>query len=226
MRAVIEILGLDERKLASMIESTLLEPRAQRSAYVKLAEEAREYGFRCIVVPPLMVGLFREVRVCSVAGFPWGLSSLRIKLMEVEEAMAAGASEIDLVPNLSEPSEEEICAVADAVKRYGGVLKVITEAPLLSDEELERLTELAKRCGAQYVKTSTGVYSKGGDPVTVHRLASFAAPRGLRVKASGGIRSVSDALLAIAAGASIIGTSSAGAILRELRRLIGESARG
>ena len=101
-------------------------------------------------------------------------------------------------------------------------MKVIVEAPLLGDDELKIIVEASGRAGADYVKTSTGVYSKGGDPYTVMRLHSLAEPLGLKVKAAGGIRTGVDALLAIAAGASRIGTSSGPRVVESYRRLLGE----
>ncbi|MCX8196620.1 MAG: deoxyribose-phosphate aldolase [Acidilobaceae archaeon] len=230
-------LFVSERELASIIESTLLDPRAARRAYEELVKEAAALGFRCALVSPAALPyaspLAQElgVRLCSVVGFPSGLHSTRLKLAEAEEALAAGATSIDLVPNFSllsgalEELEAEICAVSQLAK--GVELKVIVEAPLLSQEELEHLAMAAARCRASYLKTSTGVYSKGGDAETVLRTYRVASRHGLGVKAAGGIRGFPEAALAFLAGASIIGSSSAGRILSDylsLKRGEGEGS--
>jgi deoxyribose-phosphate aldolase len=188
-----------------------------------LVEEAAREGYACVVATPLHVaevsGLARRlgVRLCAVIGFPLGSQPLEAKLAEVKLSVDAGAEELDLVPALwrgPESVAEEVRAVVEAAG--GARVKVILEAPLWGDGDLERLVDAAARGGAWMVKTSTGVYTKGGDPYTVARLARAARPRGLGVKASGGIRTAVDALLAVGAGASRIGTSSAKKILETL----------
>ncbi|MEM1872999.1 MAG: deoxyribose-phosphate aldolase [Acidilobaceae archaeon] len=214
------------RELSSMIESTLLDPVARLESYFRLVDEASAYGFYCVVVPSSIVGLVsgyaaeRGVRLCGVAGFPGGFAPLKSKLAEVEELASRGVAEVDIVPNfallksgLLSELESELSTLVDAALAGGASSKVIVEAPLLSDSELEALVDVARRCRARFVKTSTGVYSKGGDPLTVRRVYELASPRGLLVKASGGIRTFFDALLALSAGASRIGTSTAGLVV-------------
>jgi len=215
--------------LAARIDSTLLSPTAAAEDYLALVREAADYGFRAVVVPSSAVALVaREaerlgVAVAAVAGFPLGAVPLRAKLAEVEDAVAAGAAEVDLVPWLSQPPEHvrgEVARVVEAARAGGAKVKVILEVPLIGDDRLEGLVEAVAAAGAEFAKTSTGVYSKGGDPATVYRLASAAKPRGLKVKAAGGIRTAVDALLAIAAGADVIGTSSARRVVESFARLV------
>ncbi|MEM0366831.1 MAG: deoxyribose-phosphate aldolase [Acidilobaceae archaeon] len=217
---------IDLKSLASVIESTLLDPTASLDSYYRLIDEASRFNFYCTVVPSSVVrfirgyALDRSVRLCSVVGFPGGFTPTKSKVIEVEDSVSNGVVEVDIVPNLVllksrllEDLEYELSRLIDAASSGGAISKVIVEAPLISDSELEILVELSSKCKARFVKTSTGVYSKGGDPLTVYRVYKLASPRGLLVKASGGIRTFFDALLALAAGASRIGSSSAGLII-------------
>ncbi len=225
-RALSEVSGRDE--LAARLDSTLLSPTASSEDYVALVREAAEMGFRAAVVPSAAVPLVaREaerlgVRLAAVVGFPLGAVPLEAKLVELELALESGASEVDLVPWVAASRErlsEEIARVVSAAKRRGAEVKVIVEAPLVGDNRLRDLVEASASAGAGFVKTSTGVYSKGGDPATVARLARLAKPLGLKVKAAGGVRTAVDALLAIGAGADVIGTSSARRVVETFDRL-------
>jgi len=211
--------------LASLIDATLLSPSASVEEVRRLVEEAADEGYACVVTTPLHL---REVaseagrlgvRLCSVIGFPLGSHPLDAKLAEAKEALESGAEELDVVPALWKDAdyvESEVARIVELARSYGAKVKVILEAPLQGDEKLRRLVEASRRAGAWMVKTSTGVYSKGGDPLTVSRLAALAKPAGLGVKASGGIRTALDALLAIGAGADRVGTSSARKVLDTL----------
>ena len=213
------------KDLASMIDATILSPSATEREVMKLVEEAAGEGYACIVTTPLhLSSVSREaerlgVKLCSVIGFPLGSHPLEAKLAEARLAVESGASELDLVPALWRGVwyvEEEVKAVVEVAGEAGARVKVIVEAPLWDDEKLRGFVEAAARAGAWMVKTSTGVYTKGGDPYTGSRLYSMAEPYGLQVKASGGIRTGLDALLAVGAGASRIGTSTPGRVLATL----------
>jgi deoxyribose-phosphate aldolase len=221
-------LGLTRGRMASLIDATILSPTATLDDARRLIREVEIHGFYCAMLPPaLALRIAAEagrvgVRVCSVAGFPYGYSPAEAKALEVRSLAEAGVEEVDVVLNLTAvrsgewgEAERELGLVAEAAHSAGARVKVIVEAPLLSDEELERVADIAGSVGVDYLKTSTGVISKGGDPRTVARLARAAAPRGIPVKAAGGIRGWLDAVAAIAAGASRIGSSSYMAILRE-----------
>ena len=211
--------------VASMIDATILSPTATESDVERLVEEAANEGYACVVTTPLhVVSVARRaeglgVNLCSVVGFPLGSHPLEAKLAEARAALEAGASELDLVPALWRGVgyvEEEVKAVVEVAREAGARVKVIVEAQLWDDERLRGLVEAAARAGAWMVKTSTGVYTKGGDPYTVSRLYRVAEPYGLHVKASGGIRTGLDALLAVGAGASRVGTSTPGKVLATL----------
>lgn len=209
-----------------MIDATLLNPITSPREAIKLVRETSEHSFWCAMLPPTLIPEVRReamelgVRLCSVAGFPSGMHPLRAKLAEVEELASMGVEEVDIVPLLA--GGEDLGELVDRAKAGGiRLVKVIVEAPLQDDRGLKALVEAAHRAGAEYVKTSTGVYSKGGDYYTVKRLTMLARPRGLLVKAAGGIRDGLGALLAVAAGASRIGTSSPVRVLSSFRELVG-----
>ncbi|MEB3773539.1 MAG: 2-deoxyribose-5-phosphate aldolase [Desulfurococcales archaeon] len=214
--------GISGRELARSIDATQLKPAMTLGDAERLVEDVYKYGFHCAMLPPAWIRSVRSmsrdmgVRLCSVSGFPSGGHPLNVKALEIEYLASMDVEEVDIVPLFGGDIEEELGELVDRA-RSGGIriVKVILEAPLHGDESLARMVEAAARAGADFVKTSTGVYSKGGDPHTVYRLYRIASKYGLKVKAAGGIRDRIQAVLALAAGASRIGTSSYREVLRE-----------
>ncbi len=221
-------------KLASIIDHTLLSPSAGLEDALRVIDEASKHGFYCAMLHPYhIIRVHREaggagVRLCSVVGFPGGFHPPDAKLAELAW-VAEYVEEVDVVANISAAVagdlalvEQELAAIVeDARERGVKIVKVIVEAPLVDDNTLGLLVAAAAKAGADYVKTSTGVYSKGGDVYTVLRLASHAKRHGLKVKAAGGIRTGIDALLAVASGAHRIGTSRGPQVIESFARLIG-----
>lgn len=201
-----------------LIDHTLLKQDATPEQIKKLCLEAREFDFMSVCVNPCYVPLAAsllkgsDVKVCTVVGFPLGMNLTETKVEEAVLAVKEGASEVDMVINIGmlkahedDYVENEIRAIKKAI---GGVLlKVIIETCLLTDEEKVRACLLAKKAGADYVKTSTG-FSTGG--ATVHDIALMRKTVGpeMGVKASGGVKTHEDLLAMVEAGASRIGTSN------------------
>ena len=219
-------LSLTREELASYIDHTLLKPEASREQIRAVCEEAKQYHFASVCVNPCWVPLIAEelkgsgVSVCCVIGFPLGASLSSVKAFEAREAVAAGAQEIDMVINIGavksggwELVREDIAAVNAA--KGTAKLKVIIETCLLTDEEKVRVCQIAKEAGADFVKTSTG-FSTGG--ATVHDVELMRKTVGpeIGVKASGGIRTLADALAMIEAGASRLGASAGVKIIEAL----------
>lgn len=217
--------------LASMIDHTLLKPHADYKLLEKYIEDARKYGFAVLMLPPSLLLKAREisgntVRLATVVGFPLGNTFAGTKVLETRLAAQAGASEVDMVMNINFFKSGDYMRVLDDMKhvmhearRNGiGVVKVIIETGLLSDDEKIKATELVVESGADYVKTSTGFLAGGA---TVHDVALLyrVAKGRVKVKAAGGIRHALDALAMIAAGASRIGTSTGDKIMEEYIRL-------
>lgn len=219
-------LSLTREELASYIDHTLLKPEASREQIRAVCEEAKQYHFASVCVNPCWVPLIAEelkgsgVSVCCVIGFPLGASLSSVKAFEAREAVAAGAQEIDMVVNIGavksggwELVREDIAAVNAA--KGTAKLKVIIETCLLTDEEKVRVCQIAKEAGADFVKTSTG-FSTGG--ATVHDVELMRKTVGpeMGVKASGGVRTLADALAMIEAGASRLGASAGVKIIKAL----------
>jgi deoxyribose-phosphate aldolase len=175
-------LSLTESQIARLIDHTLLKPEASRDDIQKLCEEALDYGFASVCVNPWNVAqaaeLLRdsEVRVCTVAGFPLGATLPIVKVLEASEAIKAGAQEIDMVINIGALksgqealAEADIRGVVEESHRWRALCKVILETALLTNEEKVRGSLLAKKAGADFVKTSTG-FGPGGATVEDVRL--------------------------------------------------------
>ena len=219
-------LSLTREELASYIDHTLLKPEASREQIRAVCNEAKQYHFASVCVNSCWVPLIAEelkgsgVSVCCVIGFPLGASLSSVKAFEAREAVAAGAQEIDMVINVGavksggwELVREDIAAVNAA--KGTAKLKVIIETCLLTDEEKVRVCQIAKEAGADFVKTSTG-FSTGGATVHDVELMRRAVGPEMGVKASGGIRTLADALAMIEAGASRLGASAGVKIIEAL----------
>jgi len=216
----IEAAGGIETDLASMIDHTLLKPEATREEIIKLCQEAKKYSFASVCINPSYVSLCAKllrdtsVKVCTVIGFPLGATSTATKAFEAEHALRDGAREVDMVINVGmlksgeyEYVENDIFAVVTTARRYNALSKVIIETALLTDEEKIKACLLAKRAGADFVKTSTG-FSKGGATVGDIALMRKVVGSAMGVKASGGVRTREDALAMVASGADRIGASA------------------
>lgn len=209
-----------EADLAGMIDHTLLKPEATTADVEKLCGEAAKFEFASVCVNPSYVPLCAKllkgspVKVCTVIGFPLGSTSSASKAFETEQAIRDGAQEVDMVMNVGmlksgeyEYVENDIFAVVSTAKRYQVLTKVILETGLLTDEEKVKACILAKRAGADFVKTSTG-FSKGGATAGDIALMRRVVGSAMGVKASGGVRSREEALAMVASGADRIGASA------------------
>ena len=219
---------ISKKELAKMIDSTNIKATATKNDIEKLCKEAIQYGFQCAVVNPVYVKFVAKllegsnVKVCSTVGFPFGTSLPEIKALEAVKAVEDGAEELDMVINLSalksgdyELVKRDIEAVVEA-KRLSKdiVVKVIIETDHLSTEEKILACKLVKEAGADFVKTSTGLFGKGATVEDV-RLMRQTVGKAMGVKAAGGIRTYADAIAMIEAGANRIGTSTAVTIIQE-----------
>jgi len=202
--------------LASYIDHTILKPTASHIEINRICKEASDYGFAAVCVPPPFVVLAKSsgVRVATVTGFPFGYSVSAAKLAEVEQALADGADELDIVISLVALKagdwrrlESEMRALVGPIHDAGRVVKVIIESGVLTDEEIIRCCELYGGLGVDFVKTSTG-YAERGATVEAVRLMRAHLPANVRIKASGGIRTYALARQLIDAGADRLGCSA------------------
>ncbi len=212
--------------LPSVIEHTLLKPDSSLQDIRRICEEATQFGFVGVCIPPFfvrdakrMLGESSPIRVATVVGFPMGYTAIAAKSEEIKRAVDEGADEIDAVLNIAAVKSQnwnhvqhDIEGIARATQIRGRVSKLILECGLLTEEEIQRVAGLARDAGIHYLKTSTGFH---GHPTTeaMVRMLKTLAGNTMKVKASGGIRTRTDAELMLRAGADRLGTSSGVAIV-------------
>lgn len=212
-------------ELAKKFDHTLLKATAVEADIRKLCDEARTYRFASVCVNPCWVPIAAQilqgtdVLVCTVIGFPLGANASAVKAQETQLAVAEGAGEVDMVLNVGWALEGRWAAVEEDIRQVrlaaGKVpLKVILETCYLSEEQIAKACTAAAAAGALFVKTSTGFGTSGATASHV-RLMKRTISAGMKVKASGGIRTLADTLDLLEAGADRIGASASVAICKE-----------
>jgi deoxyribose-phosphate aldolase len=212
-------------KLNSYIDHTILKPTTIINEIRQLCDEARDFQFAAVCIPPPLVKnaiKFLDgsgVKAATVIGFPFGYSNVHAKKAEVSQAIKDGADELDMVINLVALRnnawsylEAEVAGVLELVRAGKKVLKVIIESGILTETEIIRCCEIYGAAGVDFVKTSTG-YAERGASVEAVKLMRSNLPPGIRIKASGGIRNYSFAKELIEAGADRLGCSASVAIV-------------
>lgn len=216
---------ITKKNVAGIIDHTLLKQNASSEQIAKICEEAMEYHFASVCINPCYVAQCAkalkdsEVNVCTVIGFPLGATSSASKAFEARVAIADGADEVDMVVNVGmiksnnwEFVKNDIQAVVDAAAPTKTLVKVIIETCLLTDEEKVQVCQIAKECGADFVKTSTGFSTGGATPEDVALMRKTVGPD-MGVKASGGIHTAEEAIACINAGANRLGVSAGIAVV-------------
>jgi deoxyribose-phosphate aldolase len=216
-------------QVAAMIDHTVLKADATEAQVRKLCEEARAYGFGAVCVNAAYVALCRQllegtaVAIAAVVGFPLGATLSEVKAYEAQRAIAAGATEIDMVLLVGALKDRrydavfrDVETVAQTCHALGAELKVIIEAAMLTDEEKVAACILSQEAGADFVKTSTG-FGPGGATLADVALMRRTVGPDMGLKAAGGIRTYADAIAMIAAGATRIGASAGVAIVEGAR---------
>jgi len=210
-------------KYNKLIDNTLLKADATKQEILALCEESKQYDFKSVCINPCFIPLAKkalegsDVLVCTVIGFPLGSMTTEAKVFEAKDAIEKGADEVDMVINVSalkDGNDEYVHNEIKEIKKACGdhTLKVIIETCLLTDEEKVKACTLAKKAGANFVKTSTG-FSKWGAKVEDVALMRKTVGNDMGVKASGGVRTHQDLLDMVEAGASRIGTSKGSALM-------------
>lgn len=206
------------------VDHTLLAQTATWEEIRGILDDAMKYHTASACIPPSYVKRAAEyvngrLPICTVIGFPNGYSTTATKVFETKDAVADGASEIDMVLNIGflkdcryEEIEAEIRAVHEACG--GRILKVIIETCLLTDEEKIKMCELVTKAGAEFIKTSTGFSKAGATFADVKLMKEHVGP-GVKVKAAGGISSFDDAEKFIELGADRLGTSRLVKIIKQ-----------
>ena len=227
-------MGMRVREFAKTVDHTLLKPNVVEGDIVRICEEAAQYHFAAVCIPPCYVRLAAkelrgvDVKVATVVSFPFGADTTAIKTAAVRDAITHGASELDVVMNISRflsgdfnyvaeelaSVNQEVSVVAMNNGLNDVVVKVIIETAYLDDKMKKLATQIVASSGADFVKTSTGFAPVGATAADVAILREE-APEGLAVKASGGIRTLEDALDILNAGASRLGMSASVEIMKE-----------
>ncbi len=213
---------------AALIDHTLLRPTATEAEIARLCEEAVEYGFVSVCIPPRFVrqasGLLygSGVLTGTVVGFPLGYASSEVKVFETTQACAQGAEEIDLVIPLGPALNGDVARVQEEIAQVVAAarpapVKVILECCYLDEGQKRALAAAVVAGGAAYVKTSTG-FGSGGATLEDVRLLRQVVGKRIGVKAAGGIRDLAGFEAMVAAGATRIGTSAGLAIVQAWRR--------
>ncbi len=209
--------------IAPYIDHSLLIPTATPEQVEQWCQEAYRFNFAAVCVNPAYVRLVAELlhgkqpKVCTVIGFPTGATTSATKLYEAQEAVDNGATELDVVINLgwlkAGKTDDVHREIAEICEETGQTVKVILETNLLTDAEKRQAAEICMDAGAAFLKTSTGW--NGGATVADVRLLKQVARERVGIKASGGIRTIDQALDLIMAGATRLGTSRSVDLLRQ-----------
>jgi deoxyribose-phosphate aldolase len=205
-------------EVASKIQHTLVSPDASEEDITRVCRECLNYGFNGVMIQPAWIPLAKKilrgskVKICTALGYPMGGMTTFAKVAETRDAFAAGADEIDFMPNFGwfksgydDLFKEEIAAVVKAAE--GRVVKIMLEFGMLEESEKERAARLAKEAGVTYLKNSSGWGRGGHATVADIQLLRRVANGEVGVKASGGIRTFESAVEILRAGADLIGTS-------------------
>jgi deoxyribose-phosphate aldolase len=215
--------------LSAYIDHTLLNPTASETDIRKVCGEAWIHQFKAVCIAPSYVPYTVEmfefcpvrIEIATVIGFPMGYSTTATKIAEAKNALKDGATELDVVMNISRfksmaylSIREELRQLADLAHASNALLKVIIETAYLDTFDLYTACEICAEANVDFVKTSTGFAPKGAEVETVKTIRSI-LPANIKIKASGGIRTYEQAIAMIEAGADRIGTSAGVSIVTQ-----------
>lgn len=213
---------MDSYEILRHIDHTCLDPYATWDQIKSLCDEAIQYQTASICIPPCYVKRVKQqygeqIPICTVIGFPLGYSTTASKLLEAQQAIADGASEIDMVINICDVKNGNFAAIQSEIAQVkqtigSHILKVIVETCYLSQQEKILMCQVVTDAQADYIKTSTGFGSAGAKLEDIALFQQHIGP-GVQIKAAGGIRTIEDLEAFLHAGCQRIGSSSAVALL-------------
>lgn len=217
------VFQMTNQEILKHIDHTLLKPFATWEDIEKLCDEAVKYQTASVCIPPAYIKRVHDkyaekINICTVVGFPLGYSVTSAKTAEIEQALADGCNEIDMVVNISDVKngaydkvEEEIKTLKAACGNH--ILKVIIETCFLTEEEKIAMCKAVTNSGADYIKTSTG-FGTGGATIEDIRLFKQHIGANVKMKAAGGVKTKDDLIMFLEEGCDRIGTSSAVGMLQ------------
>lgn len=207
---------MDKSEVLKHVDHTLLLQPSTWEEIRQICDDAIKYQTASVCIPPCYVKQAHEymgdrMAVCTVIGFPNGNMTTAVKEFEAKDAIADGASEIDMVINIGWVKDRKYDLVEEEIRTLkaacgGKILKVIIETCLLTDEEKIKMCQIVTNAGADYIKTSTGFSTGGATFADVELFAKHVGPK-VKIKAAGGISSLADAEKFLALGADRLGTS-------------------
>lgn len=207
---------MSEEEILEHVDHTLLLQTATWEEIRQICDDAMQYQTASVCIPPSYVKQASEyvqgsVPVCTVIGFPNGYMTTKAKEFETRDAIANGASEIDMVINVGWLKDKKYDLITEEIRILKAacgdkILKVIIETCLLEEEEKVKMCEIVTEAGADYIKTSTGFSSGGATFEDVELIARHVGPQ-VKIKAAGGITSMEDARRFLKLGADRLGTS-------------------
>jgi deoxyribose-phosphate aldolase len=216
------LLPQTKEQFAKYFDHTLLDCMATEPDIRRHCQESVKHGFYAACVQPRWVSLCADilsgtgVKVVSVAGFPYGTQTPKVKAYEAEAVIMDGADDVDMVADLASVITGDIDYLRNDFKTVLSVchsmrpkvpLKVIIESAALTTEQIRFVCRIAQQLEVNFIKTSTGFHSAGGARVEDVKLMAQTAPH-CRIKAAGGIKTLEQARAFIEAGASRIGASA------------------
>ena len=209
---------MDNNTIMTYIDHTQLKAFATWKDIEILCHEAIQYKTASVCIPPTYIKRIQEqygksINICTVIGFPLGYNSTSVKVHEAKAAIQDGASEIDMVINISDVKNGDFDKVLNEIKEIrtateGLILKVIIETCYLTESEKIKMCEIVTQAKADYIKTSTGFGTNGATMEDILLFKKHIGPN-VKIKAAGGVKTVEDLSNFIKAGCSRIGTSSA-----------------
>jgi deoxyribose-phosphate aldolase len=207
--------------IAPFVDYTLLRPNVSLEQVRAFAQLAVQNKYHAVCVAPYHQSVVSEVlfgspvKLAVVVGFPLGLNTVVVKVLEAELALQRGAQELDVMLNVGaflmndhETVVEELDRLRSTCMQYAATLKVIIETGLLDEPRLQGFCRFCADAGVDFVKTSSGFVNPGAEIEKVKRMRHY-LPESIQIKASGGIKTAEQALAFLQAGASRIGTSVA-----------------
>jgi deoxyribose-phosphate aldolase len=214
---------MTDLEMLSYVDHTQLKAFATWEDILELCKEAVEYKTASVCIPPCYISRvhkeFKDLNICTVVGFPLGYSTTESKVLETQNAIADGASEVDMVINISDVKNgdyEKVKKEISELKKAAGnkILKVIVENCYLTEEEKIAMCKAVTDAGADYIKTSTG-FGTGGATLQDIELFKKHIGSDVKIKAAGGVRTLEDLRAFIEAGCSRVGASAAVKLVAE-----------
>lgn len=207
---------MEASEILKHVDHTLLLQTATWEEIKQICDDAVKYQTASVCIPPSYVKQAAEyvqdkMAVCTVIGFPNGYMTTKTKEFETKDAIANGASEIDMVINVGWLKDKKYDCIEEEIRTLkaacnGKILKVIIETCLLTEDEKIKMCEIVTNAGADYIKTSTGFSTAGATFADIELFAKHIGP-GVKMKAAGGIASMDDAEKFLSLGADRLGTS-------------------